>query len=71
MRRVHIAAGSIGIASGAAQAPSQQGLLLLKQPLESGAIVPVIDRSYPLPEAVDSIRYLLGGHARGKVVICV
>jgi NADPH:quinone reductase-like Zn-dependent oxidoreductase len=51
--------------------PNQKDLLLLKQLLESGAIVPVIDRSYPLPEAVDAVRYLLGGHARGKVVICV
>jgi NADPH:quinone reductase-like Zn-dependent oxidoreductase len=49
--------------------PDQKDLLLLKQLLEAGTIVPVIDRRYPLPEVVEAIRYLLGGHARGKVVI--
>jgi hypothetical protein len=30
-----------------------------------------IDRTYPLHEAPDAIRYLAEGHARGKVVIAV
>ncbi len=39
--------------------------------LESGKVVPVIDRSYPLDEVPDAFRYFGGGHARGKVVITV
>jgi NADPH:quinone reductase-like Zn-dependent oxidoreductase len=31
----------------------------------------LIDRSYKLEEAPEAIRYLEGGHARGKVVITV
>lgn len=39
--------------------------------LESGAVVPVIDRCYPLNETSDAFRYLGEGRARGKVVITV
>ncbi|NUU20245.1 MAG: NAD(P)-dependent alcohol dehydrogenase [Streptomycetaceae bacterium] len=38
---------------------------------ESGAVVPVIDRTYPLAEASEAIRYLELDHARAKVVITV
>lgn len=37
--------------------------------LEAGGITPVIDRSYPLAELPEALRYLEAGHARGKVVI--
>jgi NADPH:quinone reductase-like Zn-dependent oxidoreductase len=37
--------------------------------LEAGKVVPVIDRSYPLSDVPEAIRYLEEGHARGKVVI--
>lgn len=50
---------------------SQDDLLALKELLESGAIVPVIDRCYPLNETAVAMRYLGEGHARGKVVISV
>ena len=43
----------------------------LRDLLESGQFRPVIDRSYPLSEAPDAIRYMNAGHARGKVVITV
>ena len=49
----------------------QQDLLILKELLEAGKIVPVIDRSYPLAETAAAIGYLEAGHARGKVVIRV
>ena len=39
--------------------------------IESGAVTPVIDRTYALADAPDAIPYLAGGHAAGKVVITV
>jgi len=46
-------------------------LVFLKELLESGKLVPVIDRRYKLSEVPAAIRYLEEGHARGKVVITV
>ncbi len=39
--------------------------------IEAGKVEPVIDRTYPLSEAPEAIRYLAEGNARGKVVITV
>jgi NADPH:quinone reductase-like Zn-dependent oxidoreductase len=47
----------------------KKDLVLLKDLLEAGRIVPLIDRRYPLSEVREAIRYLEEGHARGKVVI--
>lgn len=44
-------------------------LVLLKDLLAAGKIVPVIDRRYPLSDVAEAFRYLEEGHARGKVVI--
>ena len=49
----------------------QKDLVFLKALLEVGRVLPVIDRCYPLGEVVEAIKYLLEGHARGKVVITV
>jgi len=49
----------------------KEDLILINELLETGKIVPVIDRRYPLSEVPEAIRYLEGGHARGKVVITV
>jgi len=46
-------------------------LQFLKDLIEAGSVTPVIDRTYPLSEAPDAIRYLETGRARGKVVISV
>jgi NADPH:quinone reductase-like Zn-dependent oxidoreductase len=51
--------------------PNQKDLLVMKELLEAGKVVPVIDRRYPLSETADAIRYLEAGHARGKVIITV
>jgi NADPH:quinone reductase-like Zn-dependent oxidoreductase len=48
-----------------------EDLNVLKELIESGKITPVIDRTYPLTEARQAIRYLEQGHARGKIVITV
>lgn len=46
-------------------------LVFIKELIEAGKVVPVIDRSYPLSEVSEAFRYLEGGHARGKIVITV
>jgi NADPH:quinone reductase-like Zn-dependent oxidoreductase len=50
---------------------NQKDLSILKELLETGKVVPVIDRAYRLNEVPQAIRYLETGHARGKVVISV
>jgi NADPH:quinone reductase-like Zn-dependent oxidoreductase len=47
----------------------QKDLVVLKDLLETGKVVPVIDRCYPLSDAAEAVRYLEEGHARGKIVI--
>jgi NADPH:quinone reductase-like Zn-dependent oxidoreductase len=49
----------------------REDLSFLKELLEEGKVVPVIDRRYPLIEAAEALRYLEKGHARGKVVVTV
>ena len=44
---------------------------VLRDLLQSGKVKPVIDRTYPLSQVPEAIRYLETGHARGKVVIAV
>jgi NADPH:quinone reductase-like Zn-dependent oxidoreductase len=51
--------------------PNQQDLAFVKGLLEAGKVVPVIDRTYPLSQVPDAIRYVEEGHARGKVVITI
>lgn len=49
----------------------QQDLIFLKDLIETGKVVPVIDGSYPLSRTADAFRYCEKEHARGKVVITV
>lgn len=37
--------------------------------IETGAVSPVIDRTYQLSGVPDAVRYLAEGHARGKLVV--
>jgi NADPH:quinone reductase-like Zn-dependent oxidoreductase len=50
---------------------TQKDLLLLKDLLETGKVVPVIDRRYPLSRVAEALSYLEEKHARGKIVITV
>ena len=50
---------------------SKEDLMVLTELIETGKIRPVIDRTYPLRETAEAIRYLETGHARAKVVITV
>ena len=51
------------------QAYPSLGQQVLKEMIEAGKVRPIIDRSFPLTDVPDAIRYLETGHARGKVVI--
>jgi NADPH:quinone reductase-like Zn-dependent oxidoreductase len=50
---------------------NKEDLVFIAKLLETGKIVPVIDRTYPLRETAEAIRYLETGHARGKVIVTV
>jgi NADPH:quinone reductase-like Zn-dependent oxidoreductase len=50
---------------------NQKDLTILADMMQSGKVKPVIDRTYPLSQISDALRYLEAGHARGKVVITV
>jgi NADPH:quinone reductase-like Zn-dependent oxidoreductase len=50
---------------------SSENLAALRELIESGKVAPIIDRTYPLREASQAIRYLEAEHARAKVVITV
>jgi NADPH:quinone reductase-like Zn-dependent oxidoreductase len=50
---------------------NQKDLVLLKDLLEAGKVVPVIDQRYPLSGAAEALRYLAEGHARGKLILSV
>ena len=50
---------------------NKDDLNILADLMESGKVKPVIDRTYPLSEIREAIRYLEAGHARGKVIITV
>ena len=50
---------------------SHEDLLRLKELLETEAISPVIDRTYPLNRTPEAVGYIEQGHAQGKVVITI
>ena len=51
--------------------PDQEDLVFVKELVEAGKVIPVIDRRYPLSGVAEALRYLEEGHARGKVAITV
>ena len=46
-------------------------LEVLRELIEAGTITPPVDRSYPLAETPEAIRYFVEEHARGKITITV
>lgn len=44
---------------------------LMRELIEAGHVKPVIDRSYPLSQTAEALRYYGERHARGKVVITI
>jgi NADPH:quinone reductase-like Zn-dependent oxidoreductase len=49
----------------------QDDLATLGTLMQSGKVIPVIDRRYRLSETPEAMRYVEAGHARGKVVLTV
>ena len=48
---------------------NQKDMVILKEMLEAGKVVPVIDKSFPFSQTAEAMRYLGEGHACGKIVI--
>jgi NADPH:quinone reductase-like Zn-dependent oxidoreductase len=51
--------------------PSKENLATLRELAESGTLTPIIDRTHPLSETAEAIRYVEQEHARAKVVLNV
>jgi NADPH:quinone reductase-like Zn-dependent oxidoreductase len=46
-------------------------LLALAELIAAGKLTPVIDRTYPLSQAAEALRYVGEGHTQGKIVVTV
>ena len=44
-------------------------LVVVGEFLQSGKVIPVVDRRYEMSEIADAFRYLGDGHAQGKIVL--
>ncbi|MFK7804561.1 MAG: NAD(P)-dependent alcohol dehydrogenase [Anaerolineae bacterium] len=51
--------------------PKREDLDFVTELIETGKIMPVIDKRYSFPETAEAIGYIEAGHAMGKVVISV
>jgi NADPH:quinone reductase-like Zn-dependent oxidoreductase len=63
-------AGRRVVMQGIAQT-NKEDLLVIKELLETGQVVSVIDQCYPLCEAGQAVAHVERGHARGKVIVVV
>ena len=52
-------------------AVEKDDLLTLKELIEAGKVRPIVDRTYPLSQTAEALRYVEEGRARGKVVIAI
>lgn len=51
-------------------APSKRDVMhVLAELLEAGKLTPVVDKTFPLEDVPEAMRYLQGGRARGKLLI--
>ena len=52
------------------EGPNEE-LVEIKGLIESGQIAPVIDRTYPLSEVPNAMRYVTTGQHKGRIVIAM
>ena len=50
---------------------NREDLQVMRELIEAGKVTPVVERSYPLSNTADALRYLGEGHAQGKIVLTV
>jgi NADPH:quinone reductase-like Zn-dependent oxidoreductase len=50
---------------------TREDLLVMRELVEAGKVTPVVERTYPLSETAEALRYLGEGHAQAKNVITV
>ena len=50
---------------------SKEDLGVLKELIEAGKVIPAIDRTFPLSEVPEALRYFEAEHARAKIVITI
>jgi NADPH:quinone reductase-like Zn-dependent oxidoreductase len=61
--------GDQRLVSWLAKPPKEEDWAVMKELLENGQVIPVIDRVYTLSEVPEALRSLGEGHARGKIII--
>lgn len=49
--------------------PSKDDLEAILEVVDAGQVAPTVERSYPLEEVADAMRYVLAGRAKGRVAI--
>jgi NADPH:quinone reductase-like Zn-dependent oxidoreductase len=48
---------------------NREDMLVLKDLLETGKVKPFVERTYPMTQVAEAMRYLGTGHAQGKIVV--
>jgi NADPH:quinone reductase-like Zn-dependent oxidoreductase len=51
--------------------PCQDDLAFVRELIEAGQVVPVVDSCYPLSETAEAVRHYGARHAQGKIVVTV
>src|SRR5437764_2635935 len=47
----------------------QEDLTIMRDLMKAGKVTPVVDKTYPLSQVREAMKYLEAGHARGKVIL--
>lgn len=50
---------------------TREDFMVLKELIEEGKVKPFVERTYPMAEISEAMRYLGTGHAQGKIVVTV
>jgi NADPH:quinone reductase-like Zn-dependent oxidoreductase len=51
--------------------PNEADLRFLRDLLAEGKVKPFVEKTYPMAETAEALRYFDQGHARGKIVITI